>query len=251
MGSGGRQFTEENIWTGHWRMNSSLRTREGREGFIRQEEMVWRVSGKGKRVMHPTPTLSSPSPTPVAALIIWSAASTAWHPSIAPQHLWEQVTLGPSVWNALLSLLPHPSFVPGDIFQALASLASSVKASSLQGWSITRGGKCSAHVYWWSSRVHHTTQGQTPSPGRYHENPVQSSHSSNWASVCSTPPSLCRHLLGFQDPAGGRCPPRLLSGKVSVTQDRLTIQEDPDLNLDAGQSLVELFTLSGAQFLYQ
>lgn len=93
-------------------MNRSLRNREGREGYIRQrEEMGWQVSGKGKRVMHPTPILSSLSPTPAAALVIQSAASTA------PQYLWEKVVLGPSVWNALLSLLHYPSFVPADIFQ--------------------------------------------------------------------------------------------------------------------------------------
>lgn len=39
--------------------------------------------------------------------------------------------------------------------------------------------------------------------------------------------------------------------KVAVTQEGLGIQEAPDLNLDAGRTLGELFTLSGSQFLYQ
>lgn len=42
-----------------------------------------------------------------------------------------------------------------------------------------------------------------------------------------------------------------LLGKVAVTQEGLGIQEAPDLNLDAGRTLGELFTLSGSQFLYQ
>lgn len=85
---GGGCFTEKDIWTGHWRMNRSLRKREGKESYIRQEkEMVWQVSGKGKRMMHPVPILASPSPTPLSAPIIWSAAFTAWHPSIDPQYL--------------------------------------------------------------------------------------------------------------------------------------------------------------------
>lgn len=83
----------------------------------------------------------------------------------------------------------------------------------------------------------------------------------NCASASSIAPSLCQHLLGFQSLAGckGECPPsqsgrlscQALAGKIAVTQDRLSIQEEPDLNLDAGQPLVELFTLSGFQFLYQ
>jgi len=51
------------------RINRSLKWRRQGSSIRQGEEMVWHVSGKGKRVTHSTPILSPPSPIPHSALI--------------------------------------------------------------------------------------------------------------------------------------------------------------------------------------
>lgn len=113
--------------------------------------------------------------------------------------------------------------IPAGIFQALASLTSLVKSSSPQSWSISRGGRDSAPVYWQSHGALHTTCERTQTPGRHRGNPcasrVPEKQDITVLPASTTFPSLSQPLLGFQGSAGGRgkgplsqggsCAPRL------------------------------------------